>query len=60
MSRGQIAVRCAKEAIKRGLDLALDQGLEMENKLFAMVLNTEDAREGIRAFREGRSPRFTS
>ena len=59
MSRGQIAVRCAKEAIKRGLDLALNQGLEMENKLFAMVLNTEDAREGIRAFREGRSPRFT-
>lgn len=60
MSRGQIAVRCAKEAIKRGLDLALNQGLEMENKLFAMVLNTEDAREGIRAFGEGRSPRFTN
>ncbi len=60
ISHGQIAVRCAKEVIKRGLDLALDQGLEMENKLFAMVLNTEDAREGIRALREGRSPRFTN
>ena len=58
MSRGQFAVRCAKEAIRRGLDLTLDQGLEMESRLFAGVLATDDAREGIRAYREGRSPQF--
>ena len=38
MSRGQIAVRYAKQAINRGLDLPLEQGLEMERRLFAMVL----------------------
>lgn len=60
MSRGQVAVRCAKETIKRGLDLSLEQGLDMERKLFTMVLNTADAMEGIKAYREGRSPRFTN
>jgi enoyl-CoA hydratase len=59
MSRGQIAVRYAKKAIRRGLDLPLEQGLDMESKLFARVLTTEDAREGIAAYREGRRPRFT-
>jgi enoyl-CoA hydratase len=43
MSRGQLAVRYAKEAINRGLDLSLEQGLEMESELFAMVLGTVGA-----------------
>jgi enoyl-CoA hydratase len=43
MSRGQVAVRYAKEAINRGLDLSLEQGLEMESELFAMVLGTGGA-----------------
>jgi len=55
MSRGQIAVRCAKQAIRRGLDLTLEQGLEMESRLFAAVLNAEDARAGIRACLEGKN-----
>ena len=55
MSCGQIAVRCAKQAIRRGLDLTLEQGLEMESRLFAAVLNTEDARAGIRACLEGKN-----
>jgi enoyl-CoA hydratase len=58
MSGGQIAVRCAKQAIRRGLDLTLEQGLELEDRLFAVVLATDDAREGITARHEGRSPRF--
>jgi enoyl-CoA hydratase/carnithine racemase len=41
MSRGQIAVRCSKEAINRGLDMSLEAGLEMESELFAMVLSTD-------------------
>ncbi len=39
MSRDQVAVRYAKEAINRGLDLLLEQGLEVEGELFAMVVN---------------------
>jgi len=43
MSRSQTAVRYAKQAINRGLDLPLEQGLEMERELFAMVLSTVGA-----------------
>ena len=43
MSRGQIAVRYAKQAINRGLDLPLEQGLEMERELFAIVRGTAGA-----------------
>ncbi len=60
MSRGQIAVRYAKEAIGRGLDLPLEQGLEMEGELFAMAFNTEDAREGIKAHGKGKMQRFAN
>jgi enoyl-CoA hydratase len=55
MSNGQTAVRCAKQAIGRGLDLTLEQGLEMESRLFTAVLNTEDARAGIRAYLDGKN-----
>jgi enoyl-CoA hydratase len=43
ISRSQVAVRYAKQAINRGLDLSLEQGLEVERELFAMVLKTGDA-----------------
>jgi enoyl-CoA hydratase len=56
MSRGQTAVRTAKEAIVRGLDLTLEQGLDVETKLLAALLETGDAGDGIRAYREGRYP----
>ncbi len=58
MSRGQTAVRYAKQAIRRGLDLTLEQGLELESRLFAAVLATENAKAGLAARREGRSARF--
>ncbi len=52
MSRSQTAVRFAKQAINRGLDLSLAEGLEMEERLFSMVLQTEDAKERIKAYKE--------
>jgi enoyl-CoA hydratase/carnithine racemase len=55
MSRGQTAVRCAKQVIERGLDLTLEQGLEMESRLFTAVLDTEDARAGIRAYLDSKN-----
>jgi len=33
-------IRWAKQAVQRGLDLALQQGLEMERKLAALALIT--------------------
>lgn len=58
MSRAPIAVRYAKEAINRGLDLSLEEGLVLESKLAALVARTKDASEGIKAFVDKRAPRF--
>lgn len=58
LSRSPIALRYAKEAINRGLDLTLGEGLALERELAALVAKTEDAAEGVKAFAEKRPPRF--
>lgn len=47
-----------KEAVNKGFDTSLDEGLEIEAELFAEVFGTEDVREGVQAFIEKRSPSF--
>ncbi len=51
-----LAVRFVKEAIQKGLDLPLEEGLRLEADLSALISTTEDAREGPRAFAEKRPP----
>jgi enoyl-CoA hydratase len=51
-----LAVRYIKEAIYKGSELSLEQGLRLESDLAAMVLTTEDSKEGPRAFVEKRAP----
>lgn len=58
LSSGPIALRYAKEAINRGLDLTLNEGLALERKLAQIVAETEDAAEGIKALTEKRPPSF--
>lgn len=53
-----IALGLAKEAVVRGLELGLSQGLEVEADLFGMALGTEDAKEGTSAFLEKRAAEF--
>jgi enoyl-CoA hydratase len=57
-SRGPIAVRYAKEAITRGLDMPLDQALRFETDLTVILQTTADRAEGVRAFLEKRDPDF--
>ena len=45
-----------KEAIKKGVELPLEEGLRLEADLSALVGITEDAKEGPRAFAEKRTP----
>jgi len=49
-----IAVRTAKAAIVRGLDLSLEAGLNLERDLATFLYTTEDAKEGPLAFLEKR------
>jgi E-phenylitaconyl-CoA hydratase len=56
--RGPLAVRTAKEAIVRGLDMPLDHGLAYEDVLLTRLMATEDAKEGPRAFAEKRKPEY--
>jgi len=53
------ALRAAKLAVDRGLDMNLDSGRAWETQLFAGLFATSDAREGMTAFVEKRKPDFT-
>ncbi len=56
--RGPIAVRYAKEAINRGLEMPLEQALRYETDLTVILQTTEDRAEGVRAFLKKRKPKF--
>lgn len=53
-----ISLAYAKEAIQKGMDLTLRQGLGLEADLYYLIHTTKDRTEGIEAFREKRQPRF--
>jgi len=51
-----ISLRFIKEAIYKGRELSLEEGLRLEADLSAMIATTEDSKEGPRAFVEKRDP----
>jgi enoyl-CoA hydratase len=51
-----LALRYIKEAIYKGSEMTLEQGLRFESDLQSMVMQTEDAKEGPKAFVEKRPP----
>jgi enoyl-CoA hydratase/carnithine racemase len=53
-----LAVRAAKEAMLRGCDMTLEEGLRLENSLVASVMATQDFIEGTKAFVEKRKPNY--
>ena len=55
---GPVALRMAKQAIDRGIDMDLDSGLAIEQACYAQVIPTQDRLEGLAAFREKRKPQF--
>ncbi|QZA34075.1 enoyl-CoA hydratase-related protein [Hydrogenibacillus sp. N12] len=54
-----LAVRAAKFAIDRGLEVDLESGLALETKAYETLIPTRDRREALEAFAEKRKPRFT-
>jgi len=54
-----IAARYAKEAVHKGMDLSLDQGLRLEADLNILLHGTSDRAEGLHSFLERRNPEFS-
>ena len=54
-----LAVRAIKEVITLGGDVALEAALALERKAFVQLFDSEDQKEGMRAFLEKRTPKFT-
>lgn len=56
--RGPLALRYAKDAIRYGAEMPLDQALHYETELTILLQDTEDRAEGVEAFATKRGPRF--
>ena len=56
VSRGPMALALAKQAVRRGADIPLAEGLQLEADLFGMISSTEEMKEGTQAFLEKRDP----
>jgi enoyl-CoA hydratase len=59
-AKGPIALRYTKEAVNKGMDMTLEQGLRLEADLYFLLHTTEDRTEGIKSYLEKRPPRFQS
>lgn len=57
-ANGPLAVQATKESVLRGLALALDDAYRVESELAQKVFQSEDAKEGPKAFAEKRAPRW--
>jgi enoyl-CoA hydratase/carnithine racemase len=55
---GPLAVRAVKECVHKNLRLPLKEAFELELDYSAKVFMTEDAQEGLAAFREKRKPEW--
>ena len=56
ISRGPTAVALAKQAARRGADLPMSEGLNVEADLFGVASSTDEMKEGMKAFLEKRDP----
>lgn len=59
ITKAPVALGYAKEAVNKGLDLTLEQGLRLEADLYFLLHTTADRTEGIKSFLKKRPPRFT-
>ena len=57
-SKAPVAIKLSIEAVQSGLEMTLDEGLNLEANLFGLVFSTDDMKEGTKAFLEKRKPEF--
>lgn len=58
LTKAPIAVRYAKVAVNKGVNLDLANGLELEKDVAALAFASDDAKEGTAAFLAKRTPDF--
>lgn len=56
--RAPLSLAGLKRAVTQGMEMTLEEGLDLEQALSARLAATEDRREGLAAFLERRPPRF--
>ena len=58
LANAPLAIALCAEAVDRGLEMALEEGLVFEATQFGLLSATQDMTEGMRAFLEKRPPAF--
>ena len=58
IANAPLAVQYAIEAVNKGMEMTLSEGLYLEAVLFAVACSTEDKTEGTKAFLEKRAAQF--
>jgi enoyl-CoA hydratase/carnithine racemase len=53
-----LAIGSIKRSVQSGLEMGLEQGLALERELQAELFDSDDAREGLAAYLEKRTPHF--
>ena len=59
LANGPLALALCIEAVDRGLEMPLEEGLMLEANHFGLLASTSDMSEGMRAFLEKRAPAFS-
>ncbi len=59
IAKGPVALALTIEAVDRGLETTLEEGMRIEADAFGLVASTADMKEGLTAFLEKRAAKFT-
>ena len=58
IKNGPLALKLAKQAINEGINLSLEDSLKLEHELYKQTIPSEDRKEGLKAFKEKRKPKY--
>ena len=58
LSKAPVSIKMCIEAVNRGMNMTLDEGLAIESDRFGILCGTDDMKEGMNAFLEKREPQF--
>ncbi len=60
LANGPLAVRATKESVVRGMSVTLREAYKIEQEISGIVFQSDDAKEGPKAFAKKRAPNWTN